>query len=384
MKKIFTWVVLFQKRILKKPMFQITLVLIPALMLLLFAFNKTDDSLIKVAICAQEDEYSKRFMQDLIDSSDSVVSFYKCKNEEQLRNDVIKGRAECGYIFPQNFKQQLSEYQKGNKNKIITGINKESSLSSKIVNEIIYGKVFSEISYMVLEDFITEKQPDYILAAGENEKMQRFFSENRQIQLMFSYEYAQGEENELLNSDNGNYYMMPVRGILSVLIMVSAMSGILMLSIDEKNGVWQLIKLSKRPVFNYFYVLMTVLPVSVISLGAIFFTQVSTNIFTEIMLMFLYVLLITGFCNLLKVLIRNVYILCALIPVWVLLSLILCAVFVDVGNVVPGIKVIRLFLPTSYYLDAIYSSFMQIKMCVAAVVVSVCGIAADKCSRLRI
>lgn len=378
MKKIFTWIWMFQKRILKKPMFQITLLLIPVLLFLLFSFNKSSDSLVRVAVCPGNNEYNEDFAQELLDSSNQVISYYICDDEEQLRKDVIKGRAECGYIFPSDMQNRIAEYEKNSKQAIVTAVIKEESISTKVVNEIIYGRLFKETAYHVLENFMNEKQPDKMSASGENEKMQEYFEDYRQEQLMFSFEYADGRKNELLNSDNNNYYMLPVRGLLSVLIMVAAMGGILMLADDERKGTWNLIRLSNRPVFNYFYILMTVLPVAVCSLVAVFFTGVSTGILNEILLMILYILLVTGFCNLLKALVRNIYVLCSLIPIGVLLSLIICPVFIDMGSLVPQIKIVRLFLPPNYYLDAIYSSSMQLKMGIVAIVVSVLGVVADK------
>jgi len=384
MKKMLTWVWLFQKRILKKPMFQITLLLIPALLFLLLSFNQSSDSLVKVAICPGSDEYSKNFAEELLDESNNVVSFYKCESEEQLRLDVIKGRAECGYVLPDDMKECLNEYEQGNVHGIIKVINKDYSISTKVVNEIIFGKVFSGTSYQILEGFMRDKQSENISVPGESEKMQELFSDYRVPQLMFSFEYADGKENELLNDDDNNYYMMPVRGLLSVLVMVSAMSGVLMLSDDERKGTWSMIKLSKRPGFNCFYIFMTVLLVALCSLIAIFFTGLSTDFFNEILLMGLYILLITGFCNLLRALIPNIYILCSIIPIWVLLSLVLCPVFVDLGNVIPEIRIVRLFLPTNYYLDAIYSSSMQLKMLIAAILTVAGGIAADSVRNRRV
>lgn len=375
MKKIMTWIWLFQKRILKKPMFQITILLIPILLFLLFTFNKSSDSLVRVALISGDDEYSQNFVQDLLDSSNHIISYYECDDEIQMRKDVLTGKAECGYIMPDNMQKRIAQFSAKNKQGIITAIVKKESISTKIVNEIIYGKLFSERAYPVLKDFINEKQPDR-LTSGEDEKMYDIFSKYRIEPMMFSFEYANGSKNDLLNNDDGtdNYYMLPVRGLLSVLIMVSSMSGILMLSNDDRKGTWGFIKLSSRPGFNYFYIFMSILPIAICSLAAIFITGINTNILNEIRLMILYTLLLTGVGNLLKALIKNIYVLCSLIPVTVLLSLIICPVFIDIGSIVPQAKFVRLFLPTNYYLDSIYSGPAQLKMFALAILVSLLGI----------
>lgn len=375
MKKILTWILLFQKRILKKPMFQITILLIPILLFLLFTFNKSSDSLVRVALISGNDEYSQNFVKDLLDSSNHVISYYQCYDESQMRKDVLTGKAECGYIMPDDMPRKIAQFSSKKKQGIITAIVKKESISTKIVNEIIYGRLFSERAYPVLKDFINEKQPDRLTPA-EDEKMYDAFSKYLIEPLMFSFEYADGSKNDLLNNDDSshNYYMLPVRGILSVLILVSSMSGVLMLSNDDRKNTWGFIRLSKRPAFNYFYIFMSILPIAICSLAAIFITGISTNVLNEIRLMVLYTLLLTGFSSLLKALIKNIYVLCSLIPVTVLLSLIICPVFIDIGSIVPQTRFVRLFLPTNYYLDSIYSGPAQLKMFILAILVSLLAI----------
>lgn len=375
MKKILTWILLFQKRILKKPMFQITILLIPILLFLLFTFNKSSDSLVRVALISGNDEYSQNFVKDLLDSSNHVISYYQCYDENQMRKDVLTGKAECGYIMPDDMPRKIAQFSSKKKQGIITAIVKKESISTKIVNEIIYGRLFSERAYPVLKDFINEKQPDRLTSA-EDEKMYDAFSKYLIEPLMFSFEYADGSKNDLLNNDDSshNYYMLPVRGILSVLILVSSMSGVLMLSNDDRKNTWGFIRLSKRPAFNYFYIFMSILPIAICSLAAIFITGISTNVLNEIRLMVLYTLLLTGFSSLLKALIKNIYVLCSLIPVTVLLSLIICPVFIDIGSIVPQSRFVRLFLPTNYYLDSIYSGPAQLKMFILAILVSLLAI----------
>lgn len=375
MKKILTWILLFQKRILKKPMFQITILLIPILLFLLFTFNKSSDSLVRVALISGNDEYSQNFVKDLLDSSNHVISYYQCYDESQMRKDVLTGKAECGYIMPDDMPRKIAQFSSKKKQGIITAIVKKESISTKIVNEIIYGRLFSERAYPVLKDFINEKQPDRLTSA-EDEKMYDAFSKYLIEPLMFSFEYADGSKNDLLNNDDSshNYYMLPVRGILSVLILVSSMSGVLMLSNDDRKNTWGFIRLSKRPAFNYFYIFMSILPIAICSLVAIFITGISTNVLNEIRLMVLYTLLLTGFSSLLKALIKNIYVLCSLIPVTVLLSLIICPVFIDIGSIVPQSRFVRLFLPTNYYLDSIYSGPAQLKMFILAILVSLLAI----------
>lgn len=377
MKKIFTWFWLFQKRIIKKPMFQMTILLIPTIVLLLFIFNEGGGSMVRVAVCSGSDELSDAFTDKLLDSSNSVIQFYECENEKELREDVIRGKAECGYIFADDLFIRLQEGDSDSANKSIAVINKDSSVTTKVINEIICGKMFSEKSYKILEEFIMEKHPEYFISEDEHSKLKKLFEEYKTPKMMFDFQYINGEENVLLDGEDHNYYMMPVRGILSVLMLVAAMSGILMLYKDEKKGTWEWIRLKNRPVFNYVFILMPVFLPALVSLIAIFATGLNTGIITEIILMCVYVILVAGFCNLIRTLVKNIYVVCSLLPILVLLSLVISPVFIDLGDIMPGIDFIRLFIPSGYYLEALYSQQMQLKMIVAAVVFSMAGVLID-------
>lgn len=384
MKKAITWFILFQKRILRKPMFLVTIFLIPILLVVLNLLAADSNSLIKVGLYTEADKGSSaKFVRELVESSSDVISFYICEDEGTLRNDISLGDTDCGYIIPPDIKMEVENYYTGIseklpfKNGLIKVLTSDSSISVKVVNEVVLGKMFSKAAYSVLEDYVREKKPGSIDRPGEVDKLKGFFDSNHNEHLMFVFEYADGSENKLLNRNDNNYYMMPVRGMLSVLILVTAMSSVIMLNIDDKNGTWSWIKLSKRPAFNYMYILLSVFLVSVCSLIAIFFTKLSTNVFHEIFIMFLYVMLVSGFANLIRVLVKNIYIYCSVIPLIVLLSLVICPVFIDFGEVFYPIKVFRNVLPTSYYLESVYGYASQMKMLIGAVVISLVSCIVD-------
>ncbi len=373
MKKGLTWFLLFQKRILKKPMFQATLILIPIILILLTSFQHGDASLIKVALYKGNGDLSSLIAEHMLDRNNSVIQFYECDSEEKVRQDVIRGKAECGYLIPDNLEEKITS-----NNSLITVLNKDSSISTMVINELLCGEMFSHNSYKIFEEFMLEHHPDILSSSKERSDLKDMFEKYRSPQMMFSFQYIDGQENVLLNHDsNANYYMMPVRGILSVLILVAAMGGVLMLSKDDKKGTWQWIKLHNRPLFHYVYLIMTIFIVCLVSLIAIFFTGLNTYFILEIFLMICYAILIAGFCNLLRVLIPNTYVLCSVIPILVLISLVISPVFIDLRRMIPEINILRLLIPSNYYLYAIYGIDMQFKLLLSGIVFSASGIAID-------
>ena len=56
MRKIFLAFLLFQKRIVKKPVFIITMILIPLLMIMLAAFSVQKSALVEVAVFSEQNK----------------------------------------------------------------------------------------------------------------------------------------------------------------------------------------------------------------------------------------------------------------------------------------------------------------------------------------
>lgn len=180
--------------------------------------------------------------------------------------------------------------------------------------------------------------------------------------MMFKFEYADGSDNSLLNDTYNNYYMLPVRGILAVLILMSGLAGVLMLNRDDEKGVWGMIRRNRRSSFDFFYIFSSQFLVAVCSLAAIMCTGLAVNFVWELFILLIYSLLVTSFCNILRMIIKNQYTFCSVIPVLILLSLLVCPVFIDLGNISGIIGVIRKLLPVSYYLESVHSLRLFVRM----------------------
>ena len=61
--------------------------------------------------------------------------------------------------MPDDMPQKIAQFSSKRSRGIITAIVKRIHKITKIVNEIIYGRLFSERAYPVLKDFINEKRP---------------------------------------------------------------------------------------------------------------------------------------------------------------------------------------------------------------------------------
>lgn len=358
MKRFFYTCWLFQKRLWKRPIYLLTFLLLPVMVLLLGRFSADKSTMVEVPVYAED----SALLELLLQTDSSLISFYACPSEAAVKEAVTSDQAACGYVIPEGSEMAFHAYYQSGKRipttKRLTVYLKESSVTTTVVNEMVMGKLFSRYAPQISLGFLKEQQPERMKEASARSAFAYFYERNHSGQMIFDFQYADGSENQLMADSDINYYMMPVRGMLAVLLLAASLIGGLYLQQDDEKGVWGLIPLSKRSWFDGFYLYLSQFLLGIGCLIAIFCTGLSANPLWECLLLFVYSILITAFSHLVKTLLPNRYTLCATIPILLLLCLFLCPVFVDLGNLVSVVPILRLFLPVSYYLQGVHEPSM--------------------------
>nr|MDE6568692.1 hypothetical protein [Lachnospiraceae bacterium] len=100
MKTILTWIRLLTKRLLRKPSFILSLLLIPLFVLFLQRSLHSGDAILQVALCTESSDPSaleSTLLTKMADASNSTVHFYICNSLPELQDDLKNNRAVCGY-----------------------------------------------------------------------------------------------------------------------------------------------------------------------------------------------------------------------------------------------------------------------------------------------
>lgn len=90
----------------------------------------------------------------LLQEKTGLVQFLPCASEEEVKQLVLQGKAECGYILQDNLQNELIE---GNGNWSITVYENEASTFTKLVNEVLFERIFYETSLTWFEGYLAEK-----------------------------------------------------------------------------------------------------------------------------------------------------------------------------------------------------------------------------------
>lgn len=353
MQEFTTCLFLWCKRLFKKPLFLFTLLLLPACVLFLQHCHSKTDAVIRVALYSPDttnDNTAARLINDLKSLSNTAVTFYECSTPKELRQDVAEDNAACGYLFPKNLEQKLEEYAVS-KTPYITAVRLQDDVRTKIVDEIVLSRLYHPVSYHILTTFL-EKQTG---KAADDDWLTKTYQKHSSDELLFQFEYANGDTNTLLNDANTNYMLMPIRGIVSVMVLLSCMAGSILWYSDANNALF-LMNPRKMRLCSLLSLLLPAIFAAFIGLITIKMTGISEHLLTELPAMLLFLCSCLSLVHLLRTIFQTKELFLAAMPVMTIGSLILCPVFISLQSIVPALSFVSKLFPTTWYLAAIHDS----------------------------
>lgn len=353
MKRTLTFLLLFVKRLCKKPSFLIILLLMPALVLGLRIVLEEDDETIYVALLNESgNEKIDLVIAELV-SADGSMCYYKADNEEDLRADVLTQYAECGFVFREGVWEALvNEEESG----LITVYQNSKTTMSDLIKEKIFANIYSYLSYDLMLKYIEEQEPEDGLTDEEREKYleerYKFYADEGGV---FTISYTDGNNTIVKDvaevaADN-SFLMKPVKGALSLFMLMASLAGAVFWAIDEKDGVYKTLGYIERPYVNLTVILLPGLLAGAVALISVWLGGISKGVFVEIGRTLAYVILLTGFSNLIRSLTSNATLICSILPMLTVASLICCNIIINTASMVEGIEMVRVLLPPNYYLE---------------------------------
>lgn len=345
-KRPFLWFYLLQKRLLKKKSFLIILFLVPAAVLLLTQSAKEDAGMLNILLCAEEDSgtIAEHIVDKLLEEP-SVIHFERVNSPERAKEMVEENEADAVWIFQDDYKVTIVQA-------------KEDSLLELTANKLL-GEVFPYVSYDILASFLEEKIPGFDMT---EEELRGYYETTRVKGSLFRFSYVNGEDatQDIENLNQQSYLLLPIRGLLALFVLLCGLAAAMFYMQDEKKKMFATMPIKHRYLFALGYHGIAVFDGAVATFAALLFTGTFTKPCREIMLMAVYGLLVTVFCNLLRMLCRKKEILGVLMPMLLLLSMAICPVFFFTRK----LKQLQYLLPPYYYLTALHDNIILVQMLV--------------------
>ncbi len=361
-KRIFLWLALLNKRLLRKISFWVILCCIPLLVMGVKLMSGQDSGLLKVVLCkeAGTDELATQLVAQLMEEN-TAIYYLEADSVAEAEKLVQSGEADAAWIFPENFEERLNSFLiKGeDKEGVIRIVEKEENVALHLSRELFFGELYDAVSYIVYEHFVTEE-----LLAGEEVSKQELLEHYRWTdneENMFVFRYLDGEEADVETS----YMLFPMRGLLALVIVLCGMSLGLYFLQDEEKGIFTWMPINKTVYGSWVYYLPGLLDVGLVVLLGMLFTGDFQGWLKEILLLIGYLLMVAGFSDVLRRLCIRPVRLAAMIPLMLLTMLAVCPIFLEMADC----KWLQLLLPPYYYLAAVHSGTYRWAMVVYIVVI---------------
>lgn len=347
MRKVFIWFWISCKRQSKRPGFLILLLLLPILLYGFRQLEKKDTEGIAIAVYVEEQQGLSQEIADALIKKDGMFRFYQCTSKEEMMDEVASRRAECGYLFYQGLEEKLDRQDM---KRCIGVYSAPSTVADALSTEVVFSVLFEVYGKDLLENFTRGNQ---IFASLDQEEawdeMELLYEKYRSngSTFSFAYEYLA----ETVDADVSSPAVFPIRGMIAVTIFVTGLFSAVMLCEDEAKGLFIPLSYAQKPWCALSSMMAPVFLTGISGLVAIYITgNFSFGFFYEFFMIFGYVLFVVLLAYGLKQVIRNSVVLCSLIPFLAMGSLVLCPVFFDISNWVPGIGALGKWFPPYYYM----------------------------------
>jgi len=342
MRRLLFWLYLLLKKQLKNPVVVAFLIAIPILAAIVdnvSSFKETEKP--RVGIVLNDNDYIAKQMYDYLLKGDYAIEFYNAISKEQLENDIMDNKTECGYVIGPNLSKNLKAR---NFEGAIDLIICKSHFVSATTNEIVFAAMFKAYSPEITINYINSKDEFRNYAAEAEELIRKGYEEYLNGDETFRVEFRvidnDGEEIRELEESTGQF---PIKQVLMILVYIAGLFGIVQYYMDKEKGTFVTLpkgyKIAGKPLYAFIGSLLF----SVSALITLFILGYADS-GMDVLRMFAYVLATTAFAWVLASIVTSARGMISVIPVLLIACLILCPVFINITVYLPFTKYIRALL----------------------------------------
>lgn len=231
MKKGLLLLRILTKRLFLKKSFWITLLITVFIAAALTRLERTSERVLYAAVYAEEEDLARRLQE-----YEGLVRFFLCESEEEVKQNVLQGKAECGYVLQEDLQEKILE---GKGNWSIEVYEGSDSTLTWAVNEVLFEKVFYEITTDWYEEYIAENAVfmNTVEELGEEavrEAAAEAFLEKLSDGSTFTLERSRLQAPKTEGQQGSVSY--PVLGGVSLCILLCMLTGVWDALTDRKKG----------------------------------------------------------------------------------------------------------------------------------------------------
>jgi ABC-2 type transport system permease protein len=345
LKKALLWWALLTKRLYKKATFLAILALIPLLVVGYRGIARGDSGMFTVALVQEGNDSAVSTIFQNFQSS-QILRFVHCDTEEDARELVQTGKVDTAWIFPEDFTARVDNFitRPSSANSVVTVLLREDDTTQMLARERLSGEIYEYLAQRLFVIHTRQENPK--LPEMTDEEMLAYYQGAEVADKLFTF-----DETENKAVDPGHYLLTPVRGLLAVVITLSALASAMYYNQDEKNGTFGWVSRKKQIFTELACQLVAVVNVALVALIATALTGLSGTLLPELGALVIMSLGSALFAMLLRRLLPGNAALGTAIPLVIVVMLLVCPVFMDLAV----LRQLQILFPPTYYIQGIHN-----------------------------
>lgn len=344
------WWIVFKRQIIT-PSIVLMLLAIPLFAVLMRSVNTREEGVVRILLLSEEsgESTASGICDRLKDLSNPVIRFETCTDEDELRESVMNGTSQGGYIFPRDFDMKLMT---GSKRDLITVVRSDAEENARVIDEIVFAQL-----YDVLGELTANRYADGQFGSADAERasfIHEKYDEYKNAEKPFRFELPDGSIHPMLEGDMGELKEKttgkPIAGLIGIMISLISLSAGLLWYRDRDRRVFMWLSPVKRVLVHVIYVLVPTYIAGVFGTLSIYILGINEDWWTEVIRMHLYIFMLVFASYLIQVVIRSQRIYIGCIPVCVFISLLGGGVFSELDEIA-FISWIKPIVPLSTYMN---------------------------------
>lgn len=355
MKKAVLFYCLLSKRFFKKLSFVLLLCAVPLVVLGFQGVASQDSGVLQILLYMEdpEDEAAGKIVEQLL-QEESVIYYARAEKLEEAQEKLLSGEADVVVIFrsgfEENMKRSLSTLNEPEDDeeaeKPLVVLQREENVLMQLFGMKLFATLYPSLSYSVYEDFLLQ---DLGLEGRLSvEEIAEIYESSDDGGRLLRMDYQDAGAASAEEADR-NYMTAPVRGLLSLLVILSGFAADMFFMQDERRGMLDASSLRERRGRVYGYQLAAMVPTAVAVLLALYLMGDMGSVGREVLLMALYLADCMVFCNLGRMLCGKAERLGACLPLLMMGLLLFSPIFLTLRR----LREVQLLLPPFYYLSEV-------------------------------
>lgn len=344
------WYRMLNKRLWKKPGFLLVMCMVPLLMAGMRLASKEESGILTIAVYAPDwkEAVTEKMMEQMIKDT-KVLQYVDTDSEAEAYEAVRFAQADMAWIFPADLQAEMEQAVKHHaRDKLVTAVVREDTVVLRLAREKLYSALYAAYAYAEYQEFI-KSDVENGSAVSERE-LRDNYEKNVISESLFQMVHVDGGK---VTEEESDYLRAPLRGMLSLWLILCGLAASMFYIQDEKSGVFSCIPVRKRDDYALGFHMIVIGNGAVVMLAALGVAGLFTDWKREIASMFCFAVISALFCNIVRQLCRTEGRLGACIPILLLIMLVMCPVFFELKRMqIPPVYL----LPPYYYLKSIHGT----------------------------